>query len=146
MDPITIGLLLGGGAGLLKGAANDKKMERHNKYRAEAIKYSPWTGMSDPGELNLPGTMESVLQGGAMGAMTGNLFGGAGAAAPSTASALSSGTPGALGAASGANPAIYGSNLQYANMLGGVDAARGLGASQGGLQFAPYTMLPSSYP
>ena len=94
MDPITIGLLVGGGAGLLKGMANEKKMERHNKYRAEALKYSPWTGMGDPGEMNLPGTMESLFQGGAMGAMTGNMMGGAApAAAGGQTMAMNTATP-----------------------------------------------------
>lgn len=56
-------------AGALQGAANQKKMERHNQYRAEAIKYSPWTGMGDPGEKNLPDALQSALQGASMGAM-----------------------------------------------------------------------------
>lgn len=144
MDPITIGLLVGGGLGALKGIQNQKKMEEHDKFRKAALTYSPWTGMGDPGALNLPGTLESGASGAAMGAATGNLFGGAAIAAPSSTAGLATGTPGALGAASGANPAIYGSNLRYANILGGVDAARNLGAMQGGLNFAPYSMLAAS--
>jgi len=64
------------GLGLLQGMANQKKMERQNRYRAEAIAYSPWTGMGDPGEKNLPDALQSGLQGAAMGAALGNLFGG----------------------------------------------------------------------
>lgn len=74
------------GLGVLQGAANQKKMERHNKYRAEAIKYSPWTGMGDPGEMNLPDSLQMGLQGAAQGAMLGNAMGAGG------------GSPGAMGA------------------------------------------------
>ena len=74
------------GLGLLQGMANQKKMERHNQYRAEALKYSPWTGIGDPGEKNLPDALQSGLQGAAMGASLGNLFGGSpGAAGQATA-------------------------------------------------------------
>lgn len=68
-------------AGALQGAANQKKMERHNQYRAEAIKYSPWTGMGDPGEKNLPDTLQSALQGASMGAMVSGGMGKGGEAA-----------------------------------------------------------------
>lgn len=74
MLPVVLGLA---GLGLLQGMANQKKMERHNQYRSEAIKYSPWTGMGDPGEKNLPDALQSGLSGAAMGASMGNLFGGA---------------------------------------------------------------------
>lgn len=75
------------GAGLLKGMANQKKMDRHNQYRAEAIKYSPWTGMGDPGAMQLPDAFESALQGAGTGAMLGGSFGGSGGAAKGTAMA-----------------------------------------------------------
>lgn len=80
MDPLTIGLIIGGSTGLLKGLGNEQKMKEQQKYREAAIRYSPWTGMSDPGALNLPGGLESALSGGLTGAMVGNMFGGAGAA------------------------------------------------------------------
>jgi hypothetical protein len=139
MSWVAVGL---GTAGLLQGMANQKKMERHDAYRAEALRYSPWTGMGDPGEKNLPDAFQSGLQGAAMGASLGNLFGKTGTTVtpPQDTSALSKGTPGALGAASGANAGVYGNNMQYANMLGGVDAARNLGAIQPN-QYSPYTML-----
>jgi len=153
MDPITIGLLVGSGMGLLQGQKNEKKMAQDARLKAELARYSPWsdlaTNISAQGPINLPDSEASLFKGAAMGASMGNLFGGATAAAPTASStALSAGTPGALGAASGANPTIYGSNLQYANMLGGVDAARNLGTTQSGLQFSPYTMLAlsPSYP
>lgn len=93
MDPITIGLLVGGGAGLLKGAKNEKKMKEHAKFREAALRYSPWTGMGDPGDLNLPGMLESGLQGGALGATVGNLVP-AGGATGSLASGTSAATGG----------------------------------------------------
>lgn len=82
------------GLGLLQGMANQKKAERHNKYRAEAIKYSPWTGMGDPGEKEAPDALQSALSGAAMGAALGNIGGGsAGAAgAGQQTSAMSFGT------------------------------------------------------
>lgn len=64
------------GLGVLQGMANQKKMERQNAYRAEAIKYSPWTGMGDPGEKELPDALQSGIQGAATGAMLGNAMGG----------------------------------------------------------------------
>lgn len=81
MDPLTIGLIIGGSAGLLKGLGNEQKMKEQQKYREAAIRYSPWTGMSDPGALNLPSGLESALSGGLTGAMVGNMFGGAAPAA-----------------------------------------------------------------
>lgn len=144
MDPITIGLLAGGGMGLLQGQQNEKKMYQDAKLKAELARYAPWSEMAQSvasrGPMSLPDSTSSLFQGAAMGAMTGNLFGGA-AAAPASGAALNAGTPGALGAASGANPAIYGSNLQYANILGGVDSARNLG----GYSFTPYTSM-GGYP
>ena len=82
--------------GVLQGAANQKKMERQNQYRAEALKYSPWTGMGDPGEKNLPDALQSGLQGAAMGASMGNLFGG---------------SPGAAGAGQGTAGGAYGTGM-----------------------------------
>mgnify|MGYP000570708014 CR=1 FL=1 len=83
------------GLGVLQGAANQKKMERHNKYRAEAIKYSPWTGMGDPGEMNLPDAMQMGLQGAATGAALGNIGGGGGSpgAMGATTTSMNTATP-----------------------------------------------------
>lgn len=73
MSWVAVGL---GGAGLLQGLGNEKKEGRHNQYRAEAIRYSPWTGMGDPGALNLPGGLEMALKGAGAGAMIGGMMGG----------------------------------------------------------------------
>lgn len=61
--------------GALKGGANEKKNERLNKFRAEALRYQPWTKMADPGMADLPGVFDSALQGVATGAMAKNLMG-----------------------------------------------------------------------
>lgn len=74
MAPLLIAALAGGGLGLLKGAQNEKKMQEHDKFRKAAITYSPWTGMGDPGQLNLPDTLSSSLSGAATGAMIGSMM------------------------------------------------------------------------
>lgn len=113
MDPITIGLLLGAGTGLLKGNANVKKKVEEDKYRKMAVAMSPWTGMGDPGGSNLPGPLESAASGAALGGQVGGMFGG-GAAAPAASATMASSAP---------------QVPQYAgqNMLGGQDMANQLG-------------------
>lgn len=114
MDPITIGLLLGAGTGLLKGNANVKKQAENDKYRKMAVAMSPWTGMGDPGGKDLPGPLESAASGAAMGGQVGGMFGGAPAAGASTMASQTPQVP------------------QYAgqNMLGGQDMASQLGNPQ----------------
>lgn len=121
------------GLGLLQGAANQKKMERQNQYRAEAIKYSPWTGMGDPGTKELPDALQMGLQGAAMGAMMGNAMGGGGGGGGTT-----TGSAGAMGAA---NKMDY----QGANYLGGQDMSAQLGARYGSENiYNPYTLMASN--
>lgn len=62
--------------GMLQGAANQKQNKRNQEYRAETIKYSPWTGMGDPGAEEKPGALEMGLQGAAMGASAKGMMGG----------------------------------------------------------------------
>lgn len=114
MDPITIGLLAGGGMGLLKGNSNIKKEMENDKYRKVAVAMSPWTGMGDPGRLNLGGPLESGLQGAAMGGQMGGMLGGAGGAAAAAPSAA----PQAMGAGG-------------ANVFGGQDMAAQMGQDYG---------------
>lgn len=64
--------------GMLQGAANQKQNKRNQEYRAETIKYSPWTGMGDPGAEEKPGALEMGLQGAAMGASAKGMMGGGG--------------------------------------------------------------------
>lgn len=71
MSPAIIGALLGGGLGLLKGDENVKKNIANENFRRAAIMYSPWTHMGDPGQVTLPGGLESGLQGAATGGMVG---------------------------------------------------------------------------
>jgi hypothetical protein len=142
MSFIAVAIGAGAGLGLAKGIANENRMKKNDAYRKAAIKYSPWTGMGDPGSPELPGIFESVLGGGLTGATIGTgiggLTGGAAAGGADAISGLAGGTPGAIGAASGASPSIYGSMLGQANMLGGVDMARQLG-----MQSNPYMMMGS---
>jgi hypothetical protein len=82
MDPITIGLLAGGGLGLLKGFGNKQKDIDEALTRKAMIMYSPWTKLGDPGKTERPDELSSMLGGAAQGAMMGNMLGKAGAAAP----------------------------------------------------------------
>jgi hypothetical protein len=61
-------------AGAYKGMKNEEKMDRNDKFRKAAIKYSPWTDMKDPGAPELSGTLDSGLQGGMQGYMMGQSF------------------------------------------------------------------------
>lgn len=71
MDPVTIGLLAGGGLGLLKGGVLDAQNEKRDRaMQAQIQRYSPWTGMqaqpvkrADP----LGSAMQGVTAGGLMG-------------------------------------------------------------------------------
>mgnify|MGYP000913193042 CR=1 FL=1 len=78
MDPITIGLLAGGGMGLLQGQQNEKKMYQDAMLKAELARYAPWSAtaqsLSSQGAMNLPDSTSSLFQGAAMGASAGNLF------------------------------------------------------------------------
>jgi hypothetical protein len=67
--------------GVMQGMANQKKMARHNQYRAEVIRHSPWTGMGDPGEKELPDALQSGLQGAMTGATLKGAMGSSGGAA-----------------------------------------------------------------
>lgn len=74
MGPLAIGMLLGGGLGLLQGARNESKEKQQEAFRRAALQWSPWTGMQDPGALNLPGVLESTVGGVAKGAMYGDVY------------------------------------------------------------------------
>jgi hypothetical protein len=92
MDPITIGLLAGGGMGLLQGQQNEKKMYQDMMLKSEMAKYAPYSAMaqsiaSGPGK-DLPDQAASLFSGAATGASAGNLFN---KAAPTA-------SPGAMGA------------------------------------------------
>lgn len=92
--PIAMGAL-----GAYRGIKNEKRMKDNDKFRKAAIQYSPWTGMGDPGSQQLPGMLESGLQGAATGAMLGSSLGSlGGATAPATNAAVGQqASAGALG-------------------------------------------------
>ena len=78
MNPITIGLLAGGGMGLLQGQQNEKKMYQDAMLKAELARYAPWSAtaqsLSSQGPMNLPDSAASLFKGAALGASAGNLF------------------------------------------------------------------------
>lgn len=83
MDPITLGLLAGGGLGLLQGQNNEKKMYQDMMLKSEMAKYAPYSEMaqsvaSAPSK-DLPDQSASLFSGMATGASAGSLFGKAGA-------------------------------------------------------------------
>lgn len=65
MDPVTIGLLVGAGKGLLVDAPKEK---RQRMLAAQTALYSPWTGMA-PQNVQEADTFGSALQGVTAGAM-----------------------------------------------------------------------------
>jgi hypothetical protein len=86
--PLIAAALLGGAAlGGLKAKRQQDQADAQNRYRKQAITYSPWTGMSDPGGGSAPSMAEGLLGGAAGGASLGaSLQGmGVGADAPSGA-------------------------------------------------------------
>jgi hypothetical protein len=73
MDPITLGLLLGAGGGLLKNFLVDKpKEERQRKLSAAQTRYSPWTGIAG-GNVEEANPLGDALAYGSTGAQLGAL-------------------------------------------------------------------------
>jgi len=73
--------LITAAAGAAKGYGNQKQQKKNDEFRKAAIRYSPWTGMQDPGAQNAgQGVLGSAIQGGITGALAAQSFGGAGAA------------------------------------------------------------------
>jgi hypothetical protein len=73
-------LLASAGLGALQGAQASKQRKEENAFRREAIRYSPWTQMGDPGASQVQGnTLTGGIQGGLTGAMLGQMMGTRGA-------------------------------------------------------------------
>lgn len=140
----AIGALAGAGLGAIKGKKNEDKMKQHEKFREAAIRYSPWSGMSDPGSMQLPDTMSSMLSGAALGGVTGSMFGGAAPAATAATAAPAAST--AVNTATGAN--VLGGG-QLANSMAmtpavpqmGAMGVEGLGSNQTLLQLYPFLAM-----
>lgn len=96
MDPITIGLIAGGGLGLLKSAEAQKAAQRERQVQAQMARYSPWTGMQGH-SVQDPSMLGNVSQGALSGAMLGQSLGTSGATAPEAAGATNSVGPLASG-------------------------------------------------
>lgn len=126
MDPVTIGLLLGAGSGLLQGEQNEKKMYQDAMLKANLAKFSPWSnvagGLAAQGAKNLDDSTASLFKGAAMGAQTGGLLKDKIPTEIVASTPVATSEPGSAGAL-GASPAVYGDQLKGANMLGGVDAS-----------------------
>lgn len=158
MLPLLIGAGLGGIAGLIKGKKNEEKMADQDRFRKAALTYSPWTGMGDPGALNLPGGLSSALGGAAMGALTGEMFGEAeGAVDPAVTGSAQAAAPSALGTLAGSQSAQgFGQMaafspqlMQQAGAMGSMGGSAGaLGTSMAGnqmSQYLPYMMLANQF-
>ena len=79
MDPLTwmlIGSAIGAGSGLLQYPEQKKQADEQRRINAEAMRYSPWTGMK-PDQLYTPepSLMGNIVQGGLTGASFGGLLG-----------------------------------------------------------------------
>ncbi len=71
MDPITMGLLIGGGGGLIKHFAFDKPAADRKRYaESETERYSPWTGKHGE-DVDDPNLGSNLMQFGTTGAMMG---------------------------------------------------------------------------
>ena len=98
MEPMTIGLLAGAGAGLLKGLLGRKQETRDRALAAETARWSPWTGMQ-PKMPQRTDVMGNVISGGTTGLLLGQNYGKSlpapnmGGAAPGQALTLSDGSP-----------------------------------------------------
>lgn len=96
MDPITLGLLLGGGLGLTKGVLDGEKERKDRKQQAETARWAPWTGMQ-PTAVKRADPIGSTMQGG----LAGGMFAGANHAQLASAMAPEAGTEAAAEVAGG---------------------------------------------
>lgn len=118
MNPLLIAMLASAGLGLLKGSGNAEKNRQSADYRRAALKYAPWTGMSDPGQSQLPGALESALQGGITGLQVGKFAGLGKASAPAAAGVSTDGSVGT---------GVQGSIASQGSPLGGQQMSDQLG-------------------
>lgn len=70
MDPLTIGLMAGGGLGLVKGILDQGREAKDRQVAAETTRYSPWTHMQAQ-PVQRADLLGSAMQGGTAGAMMG---------------------------------------------------------------------------
>jgi hypothetical protein len=73
MDPMTLGLLIGGGTGILKGMSDVEQSKHDRKVEGEIARYSPWTGMA-PQRIRQPNVIDPAMQGALVGAAFGKQF------------------------------------------------------------------------
>lgn len=74
MDPITLGLIIGGGLGFAKGQGDIESAREARKREAEIARWSPWTGLA-PQRIDQPNVLGSAMQGALAGGQFGKQFG-----------------------------------------------------------------------
>lgn len=114
--------------GAKKGMDNEARMDKNDKFRKASIMYSPWTNMGDPGSQQLPGMLESGVQGGLTGAMLGSSMGAGAAPAAGGTTAAGAGTTSALGngvSLGGAEQAAKIGAMQYTPQATDLNFAQG---------------------
>jgi len=84
MDPMTIGLLIGAGTGVLRGEAQKEEARAARAREAEVARWSPWTKM-EPQRVGQPNMWDPIMQGALLGASFGKQFPAAGAEAAGSA-------------------------------------------------------------
>jgi len=82
-----IPMAAGAAMGMLGNKKKQAAAKKQNKYNAEVIRYSPWTGMQGPGVAQAPDMLGDVLKGASMGGMLGQMGGAGGPAAGAVGSA-----------------------------------------------------------
>lgn len=76
MDPLTMAAIMAG-VGIGKSELIDRPREaRQRKAEAERIKWSPWTGMNQPAQIDEAKPFDAAMQGAVAGAQFGKQFGG----------------------------------------------------------------------
>ena len=102
MSWVTVGVAAAGAVkGSMDAKAARKKQAKHDAFRKQAIAYSPWSKMGDPGAGNFGNTdaTSGMIGGGMQGAMMGEMIkgGAAGTAKPDAAVPTAPQGGGALG-------------------------------------------------
>lgn len=138
MSWIGVGVAaVGAIAGSRTASANRKRARAHDAFRKQAITYSPWTGMGDPGAANVgntdtfTGMLGGAAQGYALGSGIGGAFGKMGGAA--NAANTASNAQGAMnvGMNTGQAMTLPAQNIGSGMMANNMGSAGAMGSSMG---------------
>lgn len=143
MDPITIGLLAGGGLGMLKGHKNKQKDIEDALERRATMLYSPWTGMKPGAKVEREDALTGALGGAAQGAMLGSMMG----KASPTAAATEAGAVQKTALSSGKGPLGVDTSYQISPEINAMASggANEVGMGNGGMGMSQHS-LNSLYP